>query len=114
MENENKTETDKILANLERMLENTPEKSRQPIVDLIKKRKVELGILKSELPSAGYQLKKRANAKQLPKESKESLQKIATRVGRVPETDLVTRGIDVKDAPLKKDIKALEADSYKY
>lgn len=120
MENE-KTETEKdaVLAKLEKMLENMSENSRQPILDLINKRKVELGLLKSELKPAGYILKKR-RAKPTPKpqtkESKESLRKIAESVGRVKETTEINfHDVDVKDEPLKKDKKPLEeVDSYKY
>lgn len=112
-------EKDKVLANLERMLESQSGSSRQPILDLINKRKVELGILKSDLPAAGYKLKKsRKQAKpgsQL-KDSKDSLRKIALTVGRVPEIkQTVPHDIDVRDEPLKKDKKPIEeVDSYKY
>jgi hypothetical protein len=49
---------DESLENLERMLEKLPENARKPILDLINKRKVELGLLKSELKPLGYKLKK--------------------------------------------------------
>lgn len=120
MENE-KTESEKdaVLAKLEKMLGNMSENSRQPILDLINKRKVELGLLKSGLKPAGYILKKgRAKPKPKPqtKESKESLRKIAENVGRVEETKVTDfHDVDVKDEPLKKDKKPLEeVDSYKY
>jgi len=116
---EKKQEKDKSLDNLERMLEKLPENARKPILDLINKRKVELGLLKSELKPAGYILKK-AKSKPKPKpqtkESMESLRKIAENIGRVKEikeTDY--HDIDVKDEPLKKEKKTLEeVDSYKY
>ncbi len=128
MENETKIEPEKdaLLAKLERMLENAPENSRQPLIELVNKRKVELGLLKSELLPAGYKLKKRgARAKPAPqakagkqeqKKSKESLRKIAMGVGRITETkEIPSHDIDVKDEPLKKDKKPLEeADSYTY
>lgn len=122
MENEIKTtepEKDKVLATLERMMESQPEKSRQPILELINRRKVELGLLKSELPPAGYKLKKpgtRAKPKPKTKESRDSLRKIALGVGRIQETkEAVPHDIDVKDEPLKKDKKPIEEpDSYKY
>ncbi len=122
MENDNKDkqpEKDKSLENLERMLEKLPENARKPILDLINKRKVELGLLKSELKPAGYILKKgRAKPKPKPqtKESKESLRKIAESVGRVKEIKVTDfHDVDVKDEPLKKDKKPLEeVDSYKY
>lgn len=115
MEELRKTEKDKVLASLERMLGSQSESSRQPILDLINKRKVELGILKSDLLPAGYKLKKK-RAKLRPKESKDSLRKIAMGVGRVQETkETIPRDIDVKDEPLKKDKKPIEeVDSYKY
>ncbi len=120
MENEKpETEKDAVLVKLEKMLENMSEKSRQPILDLINKRKVELGLLKSELKPAGYILKKgRAKPKPKPqtKESKESLRKIAENVGTIKETNETgSHDVDVKDEPLKKDKKPLEeVDSYKY
>ncbi len=121
MENENKTiepEKDKVLANLERMLANMSENSRQPILDLINKRKVELGLLKSELPPAGYKLKKSRKKSKPPltKESKEALRKIAMTVGKVSETkETIIHDIDVKDESLKKNKKIIEeVDSYKY
>jgi hypothetical protein len=122
MENDTKDkqpEKDKSLENLERMLEKLPENARKPILDLINKRKVELGLLKSELKPAGYILKKgRAKPKPKPqtKESKESLRKIAENVGRVKEiNETGFHDVDVKDEPLKKDKKPLEeVDSYKY
>lgn len=112
-------EKDKSLENLERMLEKLPENARKPILDLINKRKVELGLLKSELKPAGYILKKgraKPKPKPLTKESKESLRKIAETVGRVKETKETNfHDVDVKDEPLKKDKKPLEeVDSYKY
>ncbi len=120
MENDNKDkqpEKDKSLENLERMLEKLPENARKPILDLINKRKVELGLLKSELKPAGYILKKgRAKPKPQTKESKESLRKIAENVGKVKEiNETNVRDVDVKDEPLKKDKKPIEeVDSYKY
>jgi len=128
MENETKTEPvkDAVLAKLELMLENASVNSKQPLIDLINKRKVELGLLKSELLPAGYKLKKpgartkptpQAKAgKPEPKEGKESLRKIAMGVGRITETkEIPPHDIDVKDEPLKKDKKPIEeADSYKY
>jgi len=122
MDNDSKTkeqEKDKSLENLERMLEKMPEGSRKPILDLINKRKVELGLLKSELKPAGYILKKgRGKPKPKPqtKESMESLRKIAMGIGKVSETkDIVPKDIDFRDEPLKKEKKALEeVDSYKY
>ncbi len=129
MENETKIEPEKdaLLAKLERMMENAPENSRQPLIELINKRKVELGLLKSELLPAGYKLKKRGTrakpapqakaGKPEPKQSKESLRKIAMGVGRITETKeaIIPHDIDVKDEPLKKDKKPMEeADSYKY
>lgn len=122
MDNENNTkepEKDKSLENLERMLEKMPEGARKPILDLINKRKVELGLLKSELKPAGYILKKR-KTKPMPKpqtkESMASLRKIAEGIGKVSEKSQTTpRDLDVKDEPLKKEKKALEeVDSYKY
>ncbi|MGB8216885.1 MAG: hypothetical protein WCE94_06240 [Candidatus Methanoperedens sp.] len=122
MDNDNKDkqpEKDKSLENLERMLEKLPENARKPILDLINKRKVELGLLKSELKPAGYILKKgRAKPKPRPqtKESKESLRKIAENIGRVKEINETNfHDVDVKDEPLKKDKKPIEeVDSYKY
>ncbi len=122
MENDNKDkqpEKDKSLENLERMLENLPENARKPILDLINKRKVELGLLKSELKPAGYILKKgRAKPKPKPqtKESKESHRKIAENVGRIKEINETNfHDVDLKDEPLKKDKKPIEeVDSYKY
>jgi hypothetical protein len=116
-EPEMQPEKDKSLENLERMLEKLPENARKPILDLINKRKVELGLLKSELKPLGYKLKKgRAKPKPQTKESMESLRKIAGNIGRVKEiqkTDF--HDVDVKDEPLKKEKKALEeVDSYKY
>jgi len=122
MENDNKDkqpEKDKSLENLERMLEKLPENARKPILDLINKRKVELGLMKSELKPAGYILKKRRTKpkpKLQTKESKESLRKIAENVGRVKEINETNfHDVDVKDEPLKKDKKPIEeVDSYKY
>ncbi len=125
---ETQPENDSVLAGLEDMLGKLPENRRQPILDLIKKRKVELGLLKSELPVAGYRLKKHpkdANAvpvsrhmpkKPIPRENKDALRKIAKSVGRINETqEVIPREIDIKDEPLKKDKKSLEeVDSYKY
>lgn len=111
-------EKDAVLAKLERMLESMSENSRQPILELIRKRKVELGLLKSELPPAGYKLKKSKSRKTRPqpKESEDSLRKIAMNIGRVQETkETIHHDIDVKDEPLKKDKKPIEeVDSYKY
>ena len=123
MENETKTAElgkDAVLVKLEGMLEKMSPTSRQPILELINKRKIELGLLKSELLPAGYKLKKsktRAKTtKQQPKDSKDSLRKIAMSVGRVTETkETVPHDIDVKEEPLKKDKKPVEeVDSYKY
>lgn len=122
MENDttdNQPEKDRSLENLERMLEKLPEHARKPILDLINKRKVELGLLKSELKPAGYMLKKgRAKPKPKPqtKEGMESLRKIAENIGRIKETKGTDfHDVDVKDEPLKKEKKALEeVDSYKY
>jgi hypothetical protein len=116
---EKQQEKDKSLENLERMLEKLPENARKPILDLINKRKVELGLLKSELKPAGYILKKgraKPKPKPLTKESKESLRKIAENVGRVKEINETNfHDVDVKDEPLKKDKKPIEeVDSYKY
>ena len=122
MDNEIKTKEEKkdaSLENLERMLEKLPEGARKPILDLITKRKVELGLMKSELKPAGYILKKgRVKTKPTPptKESMESLRKIAQGIGRIKEIEKISpHDIDMKDEPLKKDKKALEeVDSYKY
>ena len=116
---EKQPEKDKSLENLERMLEKLPENARKPILDLINKRKVELGLLKSELKPAGYMLKKgkvKPKPKPQTKESMESLRKIAEGIGKVPEkSQMAPRDLDVKDEPLKKEKKALEeVDSYKY
>ncbi len=120
MDNENKTnqtEKDISLENLERMLERMPEGARKPILDLINKRKVELGLMKSDLKPAGYILKKRKpNLKPQTRESKESLRKIAEAVGKVTEKSQgKPHDMDFKDEPLKKEKKAVEeVDSYKY
>ncbi|MFA4955618.1 MAG: hypothetical protein WC556_01430 [Candidatus Methanoperedens sp.] len=122
MDNEIKTKEEKkdaSLENLERMLEKLPEGARKPILDLINKRKVELGLMKSELKPAGYILKKgRVKTKPKPqtKESMESLRKIAQGIGRIKEIEKISpHDIDMKEEPLKKDKKALEeVDSYKY
>ncbi len=108
-------EKDATLAKLERMLESMSENSRQPILDLIHKRKVELGLLKSELPPAGYKLKKsKARVKPI-LQPKNSIRKIAMKVGRVAETKETVQHLDVKDEPLKKEKKPIEeVDSYKY
>ncbi len=122
MDNEIKTKElkkDESLENLERMLEKLPEGARKPILDLINKRKVELGLMKSELKPAGYILKK-GKIKSKPKppttESMESLRKIAQGIGRIKETEVISpHDMDMKDEPLKKDKKTLEeVDSYKY
>ena len=108
---------DEMLAKLESMLKTMPEGGRQPILDLINKRKVELGLMNSGLPNAGYKLRKTgAKPKTISKESRDSLRKIATKVGKVKETeDVVPHDIDIKNEVLKKDKKVLEeADSYKY
>lgn len=110
------TEKDEMLVKLENMLKNLPEGSRQPIINLISKRKVELGMKKSELPPAGYKLKKsKTRSRQVPGK-KESLQKIARTVGIVKETDdKKPTDIDIKNEPLRKDKKILEeTDSFKY
>ncbi|MFU8767022.1 MAG: hypothetical protein ACNA7I_05070 [Candidatus Methanoperedens sp.] len=120
---------DAVLTRLEEMLGKMPENRRQPIIDLINRRKIELGLLQSGLPVAGYRLKKKhpkdTNAvpvpwnkpkKPIPGKNKEAIHKIAKTVGRISETDAVAaRDIDIKDEPLKKDKKILEEiDSYKY
>ncbi|VVB88527.1 Uncharacterised protein [uncultured archaeon] len=110
---------DEMLEKLERILETTPENSKQPIRNLINKRKVELGLMKSELLVAGYKLKKSARKAVPRKPSKatmKSLTQIAKGVGRVSEKkDEVSVDIDVKDEPLKKERKITEEnDSYKY
>ncbi len=110
---------DEILAQLERMMESIPENSRQPIRNLIKKRKVELGLMVSDLPPAGYILKKprkKVEPKQVSRETKNALSKIAQSVGKIKETKgIVSQDIDVKEEPLKKDRKIQEdANSYKY
>jgi len=127
----NNTETgkDAVLSGLEDMLGKLPENSRQPIIDLINKRKIELGLIKSGLPIAGYRLKKKhpkdTNAvpvpgkkpkKPIPAKNKDAIRKIAKTVGRITETGgVVAMDIDIKDKPLKKDKKILEeVDSYKY
>ncbi|MCZ7358334.1 MAG: hypothetical protein O8C66_03060 [Candidatus Methanoperedens sp.] len=113
-------EKDEVLDHLESMLKRMPENARQPILNLINKRKVELGLMKSELPLAGYKLKKRrSKPRQSTKEindSRESLKKIAMNVGIVAEKQRPIKGdIDIKNEPLKKEKKAIEeADSYKY
>ncbi|MCE8425515.1 MAG: hypothetical protein J5U17_07025 [Candidatus Methanoperedens sp.] len=108
---------DKVLLSLEQMLVALPENARQPIINLINKRKVELGLAKSDLLTSGYKLKKKKE-KRVPqsKESKDSLRKIAMSVGRVRETkEIILHDIDVKEEPLKKSKKTIEeADSYKY
>lgn len=121
MTDETKTENpkDETLEKLERMLEALPENSKQPIRDLINKRKVELGLMKSGLPPAGYKLKKRAKKAPPVKPSRatmKSLGNIAKGVGKVPEIKGgVSQDIDVKDEPLKKERKLTEeSDSYKY
>ncbi len=120
MENDKPVETgkDKVLADLERMLETMPENSRQSILELINKRKVELGLQKSGLPPAGYKLKKSRKREKplLTKETKDSLHEIAMNVGRVSETrQTSSNDIDFKEEPLKKEKKAIEeVDSYKY
>ena len=110
---------DEMLTQLERMMESMPENSRQPIRNLIKKRKVELGLMVSDLPPAGYMLKKprkKAEPKQVSKETKNALSKIAQSVGKIKETKgIISQDIDVKEEPLKKDRKIQEdANSYKY
>lgn len=118
-ETTNDNPKDEMLEKLERMLGTLPENSRQQIRDLINKRKVELGLIKSGLPPAGYKLKKRAKKAVPVKPSKktvESLSKIAKGVGKVQEIrGEVSQDIDVKDEPLKKERKLTEeSDSYKY
>ncbi len=113
MENENKNiepAKDDVLTKLEQMLGTMPEGSRQPILDLINKRKVELGLLKSELPHAGYRLKKtKMKPKPVTKERKDSLKKIAAAVGTITETkEVIPSDIDIKNEPLKKDTKMVE------
>lgn len=110
---------DEVLEKLENMLANMPENARQPIRDLINKRKVELGLMKSGLPMAGYRLRKtekKAPPRKPSKETINSLNKIAKSVGKVRELDEeVGMDIDLKDEPLKKDRKFTEdSDSYKY
>ena len=126
---ETEPEKDAILSRFEDMLLKLPENKRQPIIDLINRRKVELGLLQSELPHAGYRLKnkhpKDTNAvpiprkkpkKPIPRKNKDALRKIAQTVGRITETEnVIAHDIDIKDEPLKKDKKVLEeSDSYKY
>ncbi|GFO95957.1 hypothetical protein ig2599ANME_0139 [groundwater metagenome] len=116
---ENPSVKDEMLEKLEQMLESMPENARQPILDLINKRKVELGLMKSGLPTAGYRLRKtekKAAPRKPSKETVKSLSKIAMGVGKVREPkDDVSRDIDVKDEPLKKERKITEeSDSYKY
>jgi len=116
---ENPPHRDATLEKLEKMLESMPENARQPIRDLINKRKVELGLMKSGLLQAGYRLRKKEK-KAAPKkpsiETAKSLSKIAQRVGTVRETgEEVRKDIDVKDQPLKIERKiSEESDSYKY
>ncbi len=110
---------DEVLTRLERMLESMPENSKQPIRNLINKRKVELGLMKSELPAAGYLLKKprkKAEPRKPSKETKESLGNIARNIGKIKEgKEIIPKEIDVKDEPLKKERKINEeTDSYKY
>jgi hypothetical protein len=110
---------DEVLVRLERMLESMPENSRQPIRKLIKKRKVELGLMESDLLPAGYQLKKARTKpvqKKASKDTLESLNKIARGIGKIKETNKeIHPDIDVKDEPLKKERKIEEeTDSYKY
>lgn len=110
---------DEVLEKLEKMLECMPENARPPIRDLINKRKVELGLLKSGLPMAGYRLRKtekKAPPRKPSKETVKSLNKIARGVGKIVEQeDEVNQDIDVKDEPLKKDrILTEQSDSYKY
>ena len=111
------TQKDEVLMKLEQMLATLPDNSKQAIINLINKRKVELGIEKSELLPFGYKLKKKKQ-KPIPqtKASMDSLKKIALSVGRVQETKgIVSQDIDVKEEPLKKGKKAIEeVDSYKY
>jgi hypothetical protein len=116
---ENPSPKDAMLEKLEQMLESMPENARQPIRDLINKRKVELGLMKSGLPNAGYRLRKKEKKAALKKPSKEtvkSLNKIARSVGKVREPLVeVSQDIDIKDEPLKKERKITEeSDSYKY
>jgi len=116
---ENPSPKDAMLEKLEQMLESMPENARQPIRDLINKRKVELGLMKSGLPSAGYRLRKtekKAPPRKPSKETVKSLNKIAKSVGKVMEpVDEVSQDIDIKDEPLKKERKITEeSDSYKY
>lgn len=108
---------DKVLMSLEQMLATLPDNAKQPIINLINKRKVELGLAKSELLPFGYQLKKKKKKPiQQTKASMDSLRKIALKVGTVQETkEIVLQDIDVKEEPLKKGKKAIEeVDSYKY
>ncbi len=116
---ENPPVKDEMLEKLEQMLKNMPDRSRQPILDLINKRKVELGLMKSGLPAAGYRLRKagkKAAPKRPSKETVASLGKIARSVGKVREqAEEVHLNIDVKDEPLRKERKITEeTDSYKY
>ena len=116
---ENLTPKDATLEKLEKMLESMPESARQPIRDLINKRKVELGLMKSGLPQAGYRLRKKekkAPPKKPSKETVKSLNKIAKGMGKIREPgDETSQDIDVKDEPLKKERKiSEESDSYKY
>ncbi len=118
-------EKDKSLDNLERMLEKLPENARKPILDLIHKRKVELGLLKSELKPAGYLLKK-GKARQKPdsrprpkaqiEQSKESLRIIAKNIGKIKEIkEIDFHDVDIIEKPAPKEKKTLqEIDTYKY
>ncbi len=110
---------DEMLEKLEHMLETLPENSRQPIMNLINKRKIELGLMKSGLPPAGYKLKKpgkKVVPKKPSKSTMESLSNIAKGVGTIRETKQEDiHDIDVKEEPLKKERKLTEElDSYKY
>lgn len=118
-------EKDKSLDNLERMLEKLPENARKPILDLIHKRKVELGLLKSELKPAGYLLKKgrakskpasRPRPKPQTEQSRESLRMIARNIGKIKETrEIEFHDVDVIEEPVQKEKKNLqEIDTYKY
>lgn len=121
-------EKDKSLADLERMLEKLPENARKPILDLIHRRKVELGLLESELKPAGYILKKRkskpASKPEWKKEKKpekkieknlESLRNIAKTIGTIKEKEkIVFHDVAIIDESSKEKKVLKDIDSYKY
>lgn len=122
-------EKDKSLDNLERMLEKLPENAKKPILDLIHKRKVELGLLKSELKPAGYILKKGKESKQKQKleqkrekkiekkteKNLDSLRKIAQNIGTIKEKEKDDfHDVDFIDESQKVKKPPKDVDSYKY